>query len=706
MTDAAPSSLVDLDPEAVPLAPIEGLANTEDGRARAEVALCERATATGALLAEDATACTLFAWFQAYGDNLIPYILRRLRETLEAPRPEGAALPGGIATRTLAALKVGSAHQRATFVLRRKAEDREAARRALLAKREAAAQPDPLAATSTRAPVRTWDRDANDILWEVRGVLKARSVPGSRYALYAYGEGFWAQVSPPVPATPSSAWKPPRVRMLGEEQLRVEVGEHVSLLGPPDQTGACPRLSSVPPWLVQSLLALSDPGVPPLRALDLVPWMDAVGTIHRESGYNADTGRMLALPPDFDMPRVPDAPTAADIAEAVAILREPLAEFHFATLGDETNALAWLLTGLLRPMIDGPCPMLVTTGSTPGLGKGLLQEVCALAASGTPASKTTSPRNAEELGKRVETFLLQGAHTVILDDMTAHLDCPHLHAVLTSWPVYEFRKLGSSANLSAPLWTLWAINGNQLTLRKDMGRRVLPVRLMPPAGYESNPHMAPRNRTQAGLMQFVAATRGKRQGAALTLARAWHVAGRPGPAPDQRSGSFPAWDATIGGILRHAGVQGLLANRTDEETRLAEADGGAALIALLGEASGARGFRSLSLVEAITKGGGTVRATPGQDWTLEAEPAERLREALIAALPPSANGKGPEERAKALGWLLARFEGHTTADGWRLVRTSHATGVRVYRVERLPPAGLGAVPPPDVSPSPLVDPTL
>lgn len=703
MTDAAAlPSLLDLDPEAVPLAPLEGLHNTEDGRARAEVALCERATATGALLAEDATACTLFAWFQAYGDNLIPYILRRLRETLEAPRPEGAALPASVATRAIAALKLGAAHQRAGFVLRRKAEDKEAARVLKQAKRAAEATADPLSMAATRLPVRVYDRDANDVVWDIRRVLKLRAVPGSRYALYTYGAKAWAQVTPAEPATPASPWKPPRIAMLDADKLRLEIGEHVSLLGPPDQTGNSPRLPEVPPSYVASLLACSDPGLPPLRALDLVPWMDDAGTIHTTPGYNADTGRMLSLPPGLDMPPVPAEPTPADIAAALATLREPLAEFCFSTPADATNALAWLLTGLLRPMIDGPCPLALCTGSTPGLGKGLLQEACALAASGSPASKTTSPRNPEELGKRIETFLCEGAHSVILDDMTAHVDCPHLHAVLTSWPVYTFRKLGGSVNVSASCWTLWAINGNNLAIRKDLGRRVLPVRLVPPTGYESCPHMAPRKRTQADLLSFITARRGALLSAALTLARGWHEAGRPAPTADGRTGSFPAWDATVGGILRHAGVEGLLANRNDEDSRLSESDGGAALMDLLGEVGQGRSWRPLSLVEAVWKGGGAVRAGGSQpDWTMTPDEADRLREAIVTALPPATDAR-PEGRAKALGWVLARFESYTTHAGWRLEKHTRAGGIRAYVVKNVradATLALLETPPADVDPT-------
>lgn len=706
MTDAPSPSLLDLDPEAVPLAPLEGLHNTEDGRARAEVALCERATACGALLAEDATACTLFAWFQAYGDNLIPYILRRLRETLEAPRPEGAALPGGITTRTLAALKVGAAHQRAAFVLRRKAEDKETARAAKQARRTAEAAADPLSMASARLPVRVFDRDANDVVWDIRRVLKLRAVPGSRYALYTYGAKAWAQITPAEPATPVSPWKPPRISMLDADKLRLEIGEHVSLLGPPDQTGTSPRLPEVPPSYVASLLACDDPGLPPLRALDLVPWMDDAGTIHTAPGYNADTGRMLSPPPDLNMPPVPLAPTPTDMAGALAVLREPLAEFCFNSQADATNALAWLLTGLLRPMINGPCPLALCTGSTPGLGKGLLQEACALAASGSPASKTTSPRNPEELGKRIETFLCEGAHSVILDDMTAHVDCPHLHAVLTSWPVYTFRKLGGSVNVSASTWTLWAINGNNLAIRKDLGRRVLPIRLVPPLGYESCPHMAPRKRTQADLLNFITQRRGHLLSAALTLARGWHEAGRPAASADGRTGSFPAWDATVGGILRHAGVEGLLANRDAEDSRLSESDGGAALMDLLGEVGQGRTWRPLSLVEAVWKGGGAVRAGGASpDWTITADEAERLREAIVVALPPATDAR-PEGRAKALGWVLARFENFTTHAGWKLEKRVLPGGVRAYVVKNMRAAAALAMLDPDQPPEPLPDPTL
>jgi hypothetical protein len=472
--------------------------------------------------------------------------------------------------------------------------------------------------------------------------------------------------------------------------IRREIAEHADIMGPPDASGAAAKIGAIPPWIPDILQSCGDPGLPALQALDLVPWMGEDGTIHTQPGYNPDTRRMLALPPGLVIPPVPDRPTPAQVSDALGTLWDLLGEFHFDGPGSRANALAWCLTGLLRPMIDGPCPMNICTGSTPGLGKGLFQDLAAIMASGAPATKTTSPRSAEELGKRVETYLKGGAHTVILDDMTATVDCPHLHAVLTAWPFYTFRKLGVSETLDVQTRTLWAMNGNNLAIRTDLGRRVLPVRLLPAPGYESCPHMAIRTRTQDELLQEAQERRGLLLAAALTLARNWHNAGRPGPEQGNRSGSFPAWDQTIGGILRESGVPGLLSNRAEEMSRMAEGDGVSIFLDCLATVAQERHWRPMALVLAITGAGGDT----GKGWILTAAEAGELQEPLVNALPANVLGQGPEAKARALGLAIAHRLDHTSREGWKLVEVKRSGGARVYQLARIAPS------------LPEIDPTL
>ena len=105
-----------------------------------------------------------------------------------------------------------------------------------------------------------------------------------------------------------------------------------------------------------------------------------------------------------------------------------------------------------------------------------------------------------------------------------------------------------------PNKTVWVATGNNPRLSGEIMRRSVRIRM--DAGVEH-----PEDREgfrHDDLDAWVEAHRGELVWAALTLARAWIVAGaKPGT---DRLGSFEGWCACLGGILKHAGISGFLGN--------------------------------------------------------------------------------------------------------------------------------------------------
>lgn len=129
---------------------------------------------------------------------------------------------------------------------------------------------------------------------------------------------------------------------------------------------------------------------------------------------------------------------------------------------------------------------------------------------------------------------------VLIDNIIGSLGCASLDAALTSPDTWKDRILGKSEMVELPLSLTWAATGNNVMLQADTSRRTLHIRLDSP---EENPEL--RTGFQIPhLVPHVKQQRAALVAAALTILRAYHVAGRPRmnlPA----WGSFDAWSALI-----------------------------------------------------------------------------------------------------------------------------------------------------------------
>ena len=298
-------------------------------------------------------------------------------------------------------------------------------------------------------------------------------------------------------------------------------------------------------------------GTWPFLALESIietPVMRPDGSILVAEGYDRATKLFYAPAEGLVIPAIPDEPTQADAAAALEVLKEAFLDFCFGTEADRANALGLCLTLPLRPAINGKVPMALVTAPQQANGKTLLAETLGIISTGGNKAVSLAPRAEEEWDKRILSILLGGRSFVILDNVDHRLESPALAAVLTS-SEWEGRILGASEQVRVPHRAVWVATGNNIRLGGDIARRCFPIRLDAQSS-------RPGNRSgfkHDPLAEWVTANRGQLLAAGLTLARAWHVAGRPtskGPVV----ASFEAWTRTVGSILAFAGVEGFLSN--------------------------------------------------------------------------------------------------------------------------------------------------
>ena len=352
-----------------------------------------------------------------------------------------------------------------------------------------------------------------------------------------------------------------------------------------------------PPWMVEMILACQRWPFPVLEGVVDAPTLRPDGSVLAAPGYDPLTG--LLLHPSGRFPAVPDRPTPADCAAARTALEEPFRDFPFRDAGDLSAALAAVLSLVARPAIPGCVPLFAVRATTPGTGKGLLADVVCLIGTGRPGARMTPEADDTEMRKRVLSIALAGDAVVLLDNVEGALGSPALAAALTS-ETFKDRILGASTMAEAPLRAVWISTGNNTTFRGDLGRRVVPIDLV--ADREHPEDRAADEFAHPDLLAWVVRHRPPLVTAALTLLRAYHVAGRPRGDLGPRFGSFESWDALVRGCVVWCGYADPLAGRTrlraeDDTDRVALAGA----LRALRDAYGPQAFTARDAVDRATE---------------------------------------------------------------------------------------------------------
>ena len=328
-------------------------------------------------------------------------------------------------------------------------------------------------------------------------------------------------------------------------------------------------VSAPPPVaVVKSVLATPDPGLPVLLGIVNTPVFGRNGKLLTSPGYHPDARLLYQPAPGFTVPSIPDRPSAQQIADARAFVCEDLlGDFPFVSPSEMAHAVALLLLGFVRSMIDGPTPLHLIEKPTPGTGATLMVDSIATILTGSGASVMTEGRDDEEWRKRVTAKLRQVPSILLIDNLRNKLDSSAVAAALTA-PFWEDRILGASEMARLPIRCVWIATGNNPEFSNEMARRLVRIRL---DAHVERPWQRGSFR-HPDLMTWVRANRARLVAACLTLAQTWIAAGRP--RGQKTIGSYENWAGVIGGILETTGIEGFLGN-LDEMMAASDAEGSA-----------------------------------------------------------------------------------------------------------------------------------
>jgi hypothetical protein len=318
------------------------------------------------------------------------------------------------------------------------------------------------------------------------------------------------------------------------------------------------QLYGCPEKVAEILLSYGQWKLPRLAGVIFAPTLRTDGSILDQPGYDDATGLYLATDGATFLP-VPIAPTLADAHEALARLAYLVHEFPFADgEGNRSVMLSTILTACIRRSLR-TAPGHAFSAPQMASGKSLSADLVALIATGRTATKINNPATPEEEHKSLLAVLLAGDNVICLDNVENGLASEALCTILTeeSW---SNRALGKNQMITVDPAATWIANGNNLAINGDVSTRFVMCRL--DAGSE---HPEERAFEIEDIRAYTHEHRAELVNAALTILRAYHVAGRPKQAIKQ-FGRFEDWSGWIRSALIWLGCGDPCATRKEIES--------------------------------------------------------------------------------------------------------------------------------------------
>ena len=391
--------------------------------------------------------------------------------------------------------------------------------------------------------------------------------------------------------------------------------------------------------------------LPVLNGLARQPYLRQDGSLMMAPGYDAVTAMFGVFDPsEFS---IPNTPTREDAQAALKLLNDMMTEFSFARDADLAAALTAMLTAAVRPSLKH-APMFHAKAPMAGSGKSYLCELITAMATPQRGTPTTFPGDDEECRKLLLAELLRSPAVIEFDNLTGDLVAhKSLCTALTSEHM-SGRILGVSKTANVNTRALFLSSGNNVGPVQDMARRCITINLDP--GCEVP---AARTFTRPDLVSDVLRQRGRYVSAALTIVRAWIIAGRPKTECKSLAG-FGDWSDMCRQPLLWLG----LADPTESLfIAMAEDPDREILGRILAAWQGVFGKKAAMVRDAVN------------NQTLFSDENTELNEVIHDI----ADERGTINRRK-LGWWIKRHAGRIV-DGRRFVRGSGKRSAETWQVE-------------------------
>lgn len=274
------------------------------------------------------------------------------------------------------------------------------------------------------------------------------------------------------------------------------------------------------------------PHLPVLRGIARQPHLRDDGSIVKEAGYDFQTGRFgVFREAHYD---IPYRPTREDALAALALLEGLLDEVAFDTDTDKAAAVAAMLTAACRPSLP-TAPGFHVAAHTIGSGKSFLSRLISSLATPQNVPGVAFPGDGDEMRKTLIALLIKSPAVINFDDLNGDIVPSEALKTAMTEEYIGGRILGVSKDIVCSTRTLFLFSGNNVGPVRDMARRVVTINLDPRC---ENP--VTREFKRPHLEAEVRRDRARYVSAALTIIRAWIVAGSP-HTPAKPVASYRGW---------------------------------------------------------------------------------------------------------------------------------------------------------------------
>jgi hypothetical protein len=389
------------------------------------------------------------------------------------------------------------------------------------------------------------------------------------------------------------------------------------------------------------------------------PTLRPDGTIVDQPGYDKATGLLYVPARGAEFPAIPAQPTKEDATAALGRLKSLIGTFPFTNDASRAAALSGMLTALVRRSLP-TAPMHAFTAPVAGSGKSKLVDLASMLAIGSLAPVIAQGGSDEETEKRLGSALIAGDAVVSLDNCDEPLQGVLLCQALTQ-QVLNIRILGQSRNAVVPSNAAIYATGNNLTVAGDMTRRVLMCAIDPAM---ERPEL---REFKSDPVEVLRVSRGTHVAAALTILRAFVVAGKP--AQTKALGGFEDWSRLVCNALVWLGEADPCVTMDSIRAKDPKREQLAKLIYFWNAVLGGKPVTTKQVIDAARPGAGDMEAKSGLREALEA---------IAGRFTRGPNTLDPERLGKYLGRHVDQV-----IDGHAIVRHGKAQhGKQLWRIKQ------------------------
>lgn len=285
-----------------------------------------------------------------------------------------------------------------------------------------------------------------------------------------------------------------------------------------------------PKDLAESILANSGAWpFPFILGISETPTLRLDGSVIQKQGYDEHTGLFMAIDNEWN---IPEHPTKEDALKAYDKLAYIIKDFEFTDEESKTAVISAMLTGVTRRLLP-TAPAFCFDAPKRGSGKTLLADTIGTIITGGAITTMNMGNNEEEFEKRMGVILFRGEPAVLIDNVERPVSGELVCSMLTKDETGA-RILGQSEMPKCATNILIMFTGNNTTFKGDMVRRVLISRIDPKC---ENPE---DREFTTDLREYAQNNRRELVTSALTIVRAYHVAGCP-KLNITNYGSFETW---------------------------------------------------------------------------------------------------------------------------------------------------------------------